>query len=676
MAYSWLKVPNDSDFTIVNVPFGVFSVPGKSPRAATILGDTVLDLSLLEEAGLFDDIMPIANVFCRPDLNTFIEQPKAVWSNVRQRVIRLLVEPCEDPRLKENSALKRASFHHIAEVKMHLPIHVGDYTDFYSSREHATNVGTMFRGKDDALQPNWLHLPVGYHGRASTVYVSPHNVRRPYGQLQKDANDPSQGSEYGPCQLMDFELEMAAVVGGAANTRPMTIEQAKSRIFGFLLMNDWSARDIQKWEYVPLGPFTSKNFATTVSPWIVTADALEAFAAPTSAGLQDNPTPLPYLQDPEYGSYDVVMTVAIQSARQSQPNVVCTSNFKNLYWNSAQQLAHHTVTGCSMKAGDLLGSGTISGSTETSFGSMLELSWKGSREVKVGEEKRKFLHDGDVVVLKGHCVSDVQGHLGFGECRGTLLAAETAPLSPTKQGGVAEAPTADRYQSFKLYGYWRSSSTWRVRVALAVKHIEYETIPIDLAGDQQKSEGYLEVNPFGQVPLLECSDVLTGGTIRLGQSIAIIDFLEEAFPLRKSLLPKNLVERAIARQMAEIINSGTQPLQNIFSLRDFEMRSSGAINAAEEAKKANELGLGVLEKLVLQRRGDLSGEAGPYCAGGFCPTIADICMVAQIYNASRFRVELSETCPALVEIDKLCNDLPCFKASHPDNQVGVPERAN
>jgi len=410
-AASWVPgVSEDSDFSLSNLPFGVFSRngDGRGPRCATRLGDTVVDLSVLEEAGLFVDVPGLAgNVFCRETLNAFVEHPRPVWLAVRLRLLALFSIEDEggDARLRSNPDLQKASFVSTSDATLHLPVEVGDYTDFYSSREHATNVGTMFRGPDNALQPNWLHLPVGYHGRASTVFLSGAPVRRPVGQLQKDANDPTQGSTYGPCRLLDFELEMAAVVGGAPNAagQSLTIDQAKDRIFGFLLMNDWSARDVQKWEYVPLGPFTSKNFATTVSPWIVTTDALEDYVAPTSAREQVDPVPLPYLQDPTYSSYDIALTVAIQGAGQSEPTTVSRSNFRNMYWNAAQQLAHHSVTGCIMKAGDLLGSGTISGSEPDSFGSMLELSWKGTKEVPVGNEVRKFLKDGDTVIMKGLC---------------------------------------------------------------------------------------------------------------------------------------------------------------------------------------------------------------------------------------------------------------------------------
>jgi fumarylacetoacetase len=267
MLASWLPVPEDSDFSLRNLPLGVFSPsPSKTPRCATVLGDTVVDLSILEEAGLFEDIPSLScNIFLKPTLNAFIEHPRPVWVRFRQRLIDIFAENGSVDTLLTNQKLQKAAFFPLSTVTLHLPVDIGDYTDFYSSREHATNVGTMFRSEKDALQPNWLHLPVGYHGRASTVFVSGQDIRRPMGQLQKDKDDPKQGSIYGPCQQLDFELEVAAVVGGPSNPvgHPLTLQQAKDRIFGFVLMNDWSARDIQKWEYVPLGPFTAKNFGTT-----------------------------------------------------------------------------------------------------------------------------------------------------------------------------------------------------------------------------------------------------------------------------------------------------------------------------------------------------------------------------------------------------------------------------
>ena len=667
---SWLSIPDNSDFSVRNLPFGVFSPPSKSPRCGTILGDTVIDLSVLEEAELFQDIPGLsAGVFNESSLNAFIEHPRSVWLLVRQRLLDIFaLEGSMVDTLRTNENLQKACFYQVSSVQLHLPIKVGDYTDFYSSREHATNVGTMFRGKDNALQPNWLHLPVGYHGRSSTVVVSgqQQGIRRPVGQLQKDKDDPTQGSIYGPCRLLDFELEVAAVVGGPANPmgQPLTLSQSKERIFGFVLMNDWSVRDIQKWEYVPLGPFTSKNFATTVSPWIVMAAALEDFRAPTSAGPQQtNPVPLEYLQDPDYSSYDMALSVGIRTPNQASevPHTVCQSNFCNLYWNPAQQLVHHAVTGCVMRAGDLLGSGTISGQDAGAFGSMLELSWKGTKEVAVGNnEVRKFLKDGDTVIMTGHCQKAGSGRVGFGECVGTIL----PPFEGAPSSADGEDCT-DRYKDFKLFSYWRSSCSWRVRTALDAKSIDYTTIPIDIVKNENRKDDFLAKNPLGQVPVLECTDSATGETVCLAQSIAIIDFLDNEFPTRRSLFPTDSLERATALEMVEVINSGTQPLQNAMFLRDLEKESGGAISASEQAKKVNAKGLKALEVLVRKKQ---EKSLGPYCLGTFAPTIVDLVMVPQLYNARRFGTDVGAACPLLVEIDALCSKHPWFQKSHPSRQ--------
>jgi len=304
---------------------------------------------------------------------------------------------------------------------MELPCSIGDYTDFYSSRYHATNVGIMFRGKDNALQPNWLHLPVGYHGRASSVVVSGTDIKRPNGQLAPDLKTPS----WGPCKLMDFELEMACFVGaGNKLGEPITMANANDHIFGLTTMNDWSARDIQKWEYVPLGPFGAKNFGTTISPWIVTLEALEPFKVDNEE--QKDPAPLPYLKEPEGSKlecYDIKLDVTVQSSEMKEPSVVSKSNAKYLYWNFKQQLVHHTVTGCNMRPGDLLGSGTISGPEEAEYGSMLELCWKGTKEIPMNDGSiRKFLRDGDEVNMVGYCQGDGY-RIGFGDCKGRVLPA-------------------------------------------------------------------------------------------------------------------------------------------------------------------------------------------------------------------------------------------------------------
>lgn len=539
--------------------------------------------------------------FASPTLNSFMGCSRPVWKATRARLIELLSSwSGSSAELKDNTALRKAALLPLSGVTMHLPAKIGDYTDFYSSREHATNVGTMFRGADNALQPNWLHLPVGYHGRASSVFVSGVNVVRPTGQLQKDAVDPKQGSTHGACRLLDFELEMAFFVGGAglAPGQTLSMDQAEDHIFGLVLMNDWSARDIQKWEYVPLGPFGAKNFATSISPWVVTLDALEPFRCATSAGQQTDPVPLPYLQDPSYGSYDIALEVAIQGENMAKPATVCRSNFRNLYWNVKQQLVHHAVTGCNMQPGDLLGSGTISGSEQTAFGSMLELSWKGSREVVLdsgegsggdGKEVRKFIKDGDTVVISGLAggsaggAAAAAGRVGFGNVTSKVLPA-SSPLVPPLGFGQSSATSAcpplqpdqavlPRFHNFVLYGYWRSSCSWRVRVCLAAKNISFETCPVNLLKGDQKGEEHGSRNPLLQVPVLEFEDSLNGSgeKIRISQSLAIIDFLEEAFPahastgavVRGSLLPADPILRAKAKEMSEMVNAGTQPLQNL-----------------------------------------------------------------------------------------------------------------
>jgi len=323
--------------------------------------------------------------------------------------------------LRDNKDLQTKALVHQNDVEMFLPAKIGDYTDFYASKEHATNVGTMWRGKENALMPNWLWLPVGYHGRSSSIVVSGTPVRRPRGQTRPDENAPP---VFGPCKVLDFELEMAFLVGPGNNQGdPITIENAENHIFGVVLMNDWSARDIQKWEYVPLGPFTAKNWATTISPWVVTLEALEAFRVP---GPEQNPKPLDYLQDKAIGSYDIQLTAAVQSEKMKVPQVVSNTNFKYMYWSMKQQLTHHSVTGCNMSTGDLLGSGTISGQTPDSYGSLAEISWGGKNPwvLKETGEERRYLQDGDSVIMSGYC----QGfgfRVGFGDCVGKILPAHT-----------------------------------------------------------------------------------------------------------------------------------------------------------------------------------------------------------------------------------------------------------
>jgi len=410
---SFVDVPTGSDFPIHNLPYGIFrSSAGARPRIGVAIGNEVLDLSVLADRGLLS-----GTAFREPTLNAFMALGRPAWREARQSLTRLLRH--DEPTLRDDSGLRDAAFHPMTGVEMLLPATIGDYTDFYSSREHATNVGTMFRGPDNALQENWLHLPVGYHGRTSSVVVSGTDVRRPKGQTKADdAESPS----YGPSRLMDFELEMGFFVGpGNALGEPIPIEEAAEHIFGMVLLNDWSARDIQKWEYVPLGPFLGKNFGTSISPWVVTMDALEPFRC--SGPAQDDPEPLDYLKNSGDCAYDIPLEVLLQSEKMDTPETIATSNFKYLYWSICQQLAHHTVNGCNAQPGDLLGSGTISGPDKHERGSMLELSWRGTETVELSNgETRKFLADGDTVIMRGHCEANGV-RIGFGEVSGKLLAA-------------------------------------------------------------------------------------------------------------------------------------------------------------------------------------------------------------------------------------------------------------
>ena len=348
-----------------------------------------------------------------------------------------------------------------------------------------------------------------------------------------------------------------------------------------------------------------------------------------------------------------------------EAHVVCESNLANMYWSATQQLVHHSVTGCIMRPGDMLGSGTISGPTQSSFGSMLELCWKGTREVTLGTEVRKFLRDGDTVIMKGW-TDDKGGRVGFGVCAGQILPA-LQPGETIHPPAAMPLSGAERYTSFKLYGYWRSSSTWRVRIALQAKSIPYETIAVNLKQEEQKAPQYVERNPMAQVPTLEYTDTVTQKTVRLAQSVAIIEFLEEAFPTCPALLPMDPMDRAKAREMVEVINSGTQPLQNIIMVRRLEKLSEGKLNGVQFARENIEKGLRALEQLVLCRR-ESGGDGGPYALGGFAPSIVDACLVPQLYNGRLFEANLEDVCPTLIEIETVCLEHPWFRPSHPSAQ--------
>jgi fumarylacetoacetase len=418
---SFVSVPPESHFPIQNLPYGVFRRrTGSDPRIGVAIGDWVLDLALLEEHGLLDGpSLRGRRVFGEPTLNAFLALGRPVWSEVRARISRLLRD--DEPILRDDPRLRDRVLVPMTDVEMLLPAAIGDYTDFYSSREHATNVGMMLRGPENALMPNWLHLPVAYHGRASSVVISGTDLPRPCGQTKADeAKNPS----FGPSRSVDFELEMGFFIGpGNELGQPIPIASAPDHIFGLVLVNDWSARDIQKWEYVPLGPFLAKNFGTSISPWVVPVEALEPFR---TAGPKQLPPPLPYLQIPGDWAYDIHLEVHLQSNQLDRPHRLCSSNFKYLYWNICQQLAHHTVNGCNLRPGDLLASGTVSGPTPDSYGSLLELTWKGTKPLSLPNgERRTFLQDGDRVTMTAWC----QGHgyrVGFGEVTGRILPARSS----------------------------------------------------------------------------------------------------------------------------------------------------------------------------------------------------------------------------------------------------------
>ncbi|KAL7322252.1 hypothetical protein PS15p_211899 [Mucor circinelloides] len=417
---SFVPVSKDSDFPIQNIPFGVFSTSEKpEPRVGTAIGDQVLDLSEVSKAGLLDNIEGLnepAKIFSESSLNTFMSLGRPVWKKTRLAIQEILSKDCS--KLKDNAELVQKALIPLTSVKMHLPAKIGDYTDFYCSRDHATNVGIMFRGKDNALQPNWLHIPVGYHGRASSVVVSGTDIHRPAGQKlpSKDAKAPI----FGPSARLDIELEVGWFVGtGNKLGDRIDIKDAQDHIFGLVLVNDWSARDIQAWEYVPLGPFLGKSFGTTISPWIVTLDALEPFLI--NGPDQSSPEPLEYLQEKKPSAYDIELQVQIKPSESSKFETVTVSNLKHMYWSITQQLAHHTVNGCNMRPGDMGATGTISGPEKGSYGSLLEITWSGKDKITFEDGvERLFLQDGDQVKITGQAHGQ-DYNIGFGECSGKIL---------------------------------------------------------------------------------------------------------------------------------------------------------------------------------------------------------------------------------------------------------------
>lgn len=407
---SFINIPKGSDFSIYNIPFGIFRFENKT-SACTRIGDTIIDLDLCQQHGVFEGINLPVGIFNRPSLNDFIRLGKPITNQVR---IRLQEAAQIGDTLDIVSNAHSDLLIDADKVDMLLPIVIGDYTDFYSSREHATNVGMMFRDPANALLPNWLHLPVGYHGRSSSIVVSGTDIKRPSGQIMPPGADTPVFSK---TKRLDFELEMAFVIGKDTELgTSIDISDAEDYIFGVMLFNDWSARDIQRWEYVPLGPFLAKNFASTVSPWIVTLEALEPFRV--NGPVQETEV-LPYLQYTGAKSYDIHLSVALSNDKNTK-KTISESNFKYMYWNMCQQLAHHTVNGCNVRVGDLLASGTISGPTPDSLGSMLEITWNGTKPVVMPDNTdRTFIEDGDTVSMNGWCENE-NIRIGFGPCTGTI----------------------------------------------------------------------------------------------------------------------------------------------------------------------------------------------------------------------------------------------------------------
>jgi len=419
---SWIPVDKNSDFPIQNLPFGIFLPPKETiakhdkakdtlPRVGVAIGDQVLDLLELKKTGVFNALKFDTNVFAKSSLNDFIALGKKTTGAVRTRISKLLEE--RNPELRDDEKTKAKVFHKMKDIQLLLPVEIGDYTDFFSSKEHAHNTGSMFRDPANAILPNWKHLPVAYHGRASSIVVSGTDFHRPKGQMKPaDSDKPV----FGPSKQMDFELEMAFIIGKETKLGDsIGTEKAEEYIFGMVLFNDWSARDIQAWEYVPLGPFLGKNFCSSISPWVVTMDALEPFRV---ASPKQDPEVLPYLQYKGEKNYDINLEVLINDTSISK------SNFKYLYWNMAQQLAHHTINGCNICIGDIMASGTISGPTPDSYGSMLELTWRGTKPLKLSDgTERKFINDNDNVIMRAY--SEKNGlRIGFGEVKGKVLPAK------------------------------------------------------------------------------------------------------------------------------------------------------------------------------------------------------------------------------------------------------------
>ena len=401
-----IQIDSNSHFTIYNLPFGIFSTPAKHKRAGVAIGNYIIDLSVLFEHSFFEDKIH-SNIFNQDSLNDFIALGKDTWSFVRKKIQDLLIEDSDFYKVNHDKFLFLQS-----EATMYLPVKIGDYTDFYSSEEHASNVGKMFRPTMDPLLPNWKHMPIAYHGRSSSIITTNQNIKRPYGQVLK-----GEDVVYSPCNTLDIEIELGFIIGKSNNLgEPIDIKNANEHVFGAVLLNDFSARDIQRWEYQPLGPFLGKNFATAISPWIVTMEALQQFY--TEAPTQTQAV-LPYLKEENRLNFDIEISFEIETAKQNKATVAVT-NSKYLYWTMEQQIAHHTVNGCNLRVGDLLGTGTISGKEKTSFGSLLELTWNGKESINIGDEQRTFLQDGDTTILSAVCKKGDK-QIGFGEVRNLII---------------------------------------------------------------------------------------------------------------------------------------------------------------------------------------------------------------------------------------------------------------
>ena len=407
---SWIDIPKNSDFSIYNLPFGIFSTNKNSKRVGVAIGNNIIDLFACNELDIFKDLKINNNVFENNFLNDFINLGKNTTNKVREIIQQQLTDESSKIKMSTDVIIP------MNEAEMHLPVKVGDYTDFYSSIEHATNIGSMFRDPSNPLLPNWRHLPVGYHGRASSIIVSGVDIFRPKGQVMPlDSDKPVFTSS----KRIDFELEMGYIIGKQSPLgSSITTDDADNYIFGKVLFNDWSARDIQKWEYVPLGPFLGKSFASSISPWVVTIEALDNFRV---AGPIQNPEVLDYLKFNGLKNYDINLSVSILPEKTNIETIVCKSNFKYMYWNMSQQIAHHTINGCNLNVGDMMASGTISGKSKDSYGSMLELSWGGKKNIELNDgSSRTFIEDYDSVIMRGYCEKD-NIRVGFGEVKSKLL---------------------------------------------------------------------------------------------------------------------------------------------------------------------------------------------------------------------------------------------------------------